>query len=290
MVESKTYRLVKVAKEFNLGISSIRDFLEEKGHPLPSNPNTKISQDLYALLLEEFKGEKVLKTKVEKTVLPDFKNSDVLAIEEKEVRRKKEEKEKTVVPTETPKLSGIKKVSKISLDKLTPKKKVEEKTKLIPKPIGEEVNQSKEPPKVKAPEIENLATTVEKLTGPKVINKIVLKEEKTKTPEDKKLVASSSVENLSSQGKKKKRKRITANEKKEERKKKEEKKEDQIQEKEIQKGYKETLSKLGERSKKRSVKYRREKREAAQEQIKKEEQELGKRTNNNQSFRVSYCK
>src|SRR5688500_17257486 len=61
MAESEVKRLIKVAKELNVGLSNIVEFLAEKGHVIDKNPNTKIPSDLYAILLKEFQTEKHVK-------------------------------------------------------------------------------------------------------------------------------------------------------------------------------------------------------------------------------------
>ena len=67
-VKRKFYRLFKVAKEFNVGIDTIIDYLGEKGHVVSSSPNTKLSGDLYDILLKEFASEKQLKAKAEQFI------------------------------------------------------------------------------------------------------------------------------------------------------------------------------------------------------------------------------
>lgn len=62
----KTLRLSKVAREFNLGITTIVEFLNKKGYNVVNNPNTKISDDAYNLLIEEFQAEKSFKEATEK--------------------------------------------------------------------------------------------------------------------------------------------------------------------------------------------------------------------------------
>ena len=64
----KGIRLSKVAREFNLGLHTVVEFLEKKGHSVESNPNTKIQGDLYALLQEEFGKDKEIKEKSRKVV------------------------------------------------------------------------------------------------------------------------------------------------------------------------------------------------------------------------------
>ncbi|MEQ8879533.1 MAG: translation initiation factor IF-2 N-terminal domain-containing protein, partial [Cyclobacteriaceae bacterium] len=54
MSEERTYRLSQVARKLNVGSGTILDFLEEKGHPIDSNPNSKITQELFNMLSKEF--------------------------------------------------------------------------------------------------------------------------------------------------------------------------------------------------------------------------------------------
>ena len=54
----KAVRLSKVAKEFNVGISTIVDYLDEQGIKIDGKPNTKIEPEVYTVLLDEFEGEK----------------------------------------------------------------------------------------------------------------------------------------------------------------------------------------------------------------------------------------
>jgi translation initiation factor IF-2 len=59
----KSIRLSKVAKEFNLALSTVVEFLEKKGHKVESNPNAKIEGALYELLLAQFGSDKEIKEK-----------------------------------------------------------------------------------------------------------------------------------------------------------------------------------------------------------------------------------
>ena len=47
-------RLSKIAKELNVGISSLVDHLKSKGVDIESSPNTKVEENNYSILLEEF--------------------------------------------------------------------------------------------------------------------------------------------------------------------------------------------------------------------------------------------
>lgn len=62
----KGIRLSKAAREFNVGISTIIEFLHKKGVDVDKNPNTKISTEIYELLEEEYRSELKVKKEVEK--------------------------------------------------------------------------------------------------------------------------------------------------------------------------------------------------------------------------------
>ena len=63
-------RLSKAAKEFNIGINTIIEFLGKKGHKIDSSPNTKLNGEMYALLVKEYQGEKEVKKNADQ--LGDF--------------------------------------------------------------------------------------------------------------------------------------------------------------------------------------------------------------------------
>ena len=60
---SKPVRLNKIAREFNLGIQTIVDFLASKGMEVDAKPNTKIDAEAYALIRSNFQDEKAAKEK-----------------------------------------------------------------------------------------------------------------------------------------------------------------------------------------------------------------------------------
>ena len=62
----KPKRLSKVTKEFNLGLTTVVDYLQEKGFEVESNPNAKISPEMYDALSQEFQTEKKVKEKSNK--------------------------------------------------------------------------------------------------------------------------------------------------------------------------------------------------------------------------------
>ena len=60
---NKPVRLNKIAREFNLGIQTIVDFLASKGMDVDAKPNTKIDAEAYALIRSNFQDEKAAKEK-----------------------------------------------------------------------------------------------------------------------------------------------------------------------------------------------------------------------------------
>lgn len=61
--EIKEMRLIKVAKEINVGFTTIVDFLNKKGYKVETNPNAKISQEMYNALLVEYNIDSNIKKK-----------------------------------------------------------------------------------------------------------------------------------------------------------------------------------------------------------------------------------
>jgi translation initiation factor IF-2 len=104
--ENKNIRLIKAAKEFNIGMTTIVEFLLKKGHAVEKDPNTKISDTMYELLLKEFQSEKNVKEEAKKIGL-EFTNRQSLSIESLEKEKHKHEEEsyqeihvKNIVPSD----------------------------------------------------------------------------------------------------------------------------------------------------------------------------------------------
>ena len=68
-MEKKATRLSKAAREFNVGIATIVEFLKKKGIQLDSNPNTKIDPDVYDMLADEYSTDLSIKKKSEELSL-----------------------------------------------------------------------------------------------------------------------------------------------------------------------------------------------------------------------------
>ena len=62
-------RLVKVAKELNVGTTTIVDFLAKVGHEIDNKPTAKISDEMYDELLKEFRNSAAIKEKADQLVI-----------------------------------------------------------------------------------------------------------------------------------------------------------------------------------------------------------------------------
>jgi len=62
-------RLVKVAKELNVGTTTIVDFLAKVGHEIDNKPTAKVSDEMYDALLKEFRNSAAIKEKADQLVI-----------------------------------------------------------------------------------------------------------------------------------------------------------------------------------------------------------------------------
>jgi translation initiation factor IF-2 len=257
-------RLSKVARELNVGISTIVEFLGSQGKEVSSNPNTKIGEDLYMILLEEYHKEKFEKEKADNVVI-DQSERKVISIKKEEPKK---EIEKIVAKADA--LSGPSVLGKIDL---TPKPKAEPVAETAEEPVEvkEVKTEIKKADPVKENKLEPLETIkaeAKKLTGPKVLGKIELPKVpvKSKPSQD-------------SEASKRKRKRIKKvnvekagkNVFRDKRKTTKTAQKTEASPEEIQKEIKETLARLSNKGKSKSSKLRREKRQAISDKMEIEE-------------------
>ena len=62
---NKPVRLSKAAREFNLGMTTVVEFLASKGIEVEAKPNTKLDPETYALVKSNFQGDKETKAKAQ---------------------------------------------------------------------------------------------------------------------------------------------------------------------------------------------------------------------------------
>ena len=69
--DKKATRLSKAAREFNVGIQTIVEFLHKKGFDLSTDPNSKIPPEAYVLILKEYSSDLNVKKDAEKLALKE---------------------------------------------------------------------------------------------------------------------------------------------------------------------------------------------------------------------------
>jgi translation initiation factor IF-2 len=197
MVERKATRLSKAAREFNVGISTIVEFLGKKGHKVDSNPNSKLDPDLYDLLLEEYSTDLNVKKESEKLTLKNLRErQETLSLDDKPAAVDQEDAEELLITDTTAGISDglvpepvetssapVKKADKAEAVKPAAKTKApEEKPEAVVEKKAEPgTGKTEKTPEPKA------GTGSEVLEGgPKVVGKIDLDTMNQKTRPDKK--------------------------------------------------------------------------------------------------------
>jgi len=205
-------RLVKIAKELNVGTATIVEFLGENGFEIENKPTSKVTDEMYEALLKKYSNSMAVKEQANQLVI-----GSRLSNEEEEQRKKElfkpivkeekpapepvaevkpeelveekpaeapEETEKELIKAEAPK-GGIKVVGKIDLTPKKPVKKEEPpKAKVEPEKAPEEkpkeAQEAVEPKKEesskaeKAPPVvpETIKMEAPKLKGLKILGKV----------------------------------------------------------------------------------------------------------------------
>src|ERR1044072_7137772 len=100
MAETTTLRLMAAAKEFNIGKDTLVDFLIGKGFSKDDlKPTSKLSEDMYRSLQQEFQSDKAAKMKSDQVDLPRGAAPDARKRkDEEEMSFRQEEKRAAVVP------------------------------------------------------------------------------------------------------------------------------------------------------------------------------------------------
>ena len=313
MAGNATIRLNKVLRELNISLDRAVDYLASKGHKIDARPTTKISDEVYQVLLDEFQTDMSKKVASKEVGEEKRKEKEALRIqleqeqEEKRLAREKRAASREIVKAKA-ELSGPKKVGKIDLEPKKAEKPVvkSEETKEAAEPeVAPEVTEEATPaaavveevtekqiPEAKEEETEvaqeeeesaapkSIETQYKKLSGPKIMGEKI---DLTKFNKPKK--KAEPVKKTDDSDKKKRRKRIISNKgpqgngrgraggKKGQRFSATPKVEPT--EEEVQKQVRETLEKLQGKSKKgKGAKYRREKRDLHREQTEKDLEQL----------------
>ena len=166
---TKTLRLSKVAKEFNLSLGKIVEFLAAKGHPADSNPNAKIGDEEYRLLLKEFSSDKTAREEAQHVAQNNSKiKRETIVLDDFKTKKHKEEEFDEVVIKD---LTASNSNSPITIaEKAEPKKQSITAPEAVEKP------------------------TVDQNEGPKVVGRLDLDSMNLKTKPDKKIKREKEIE------------------------------------------------------------------------------------------------
>ena len=155
-----TIRLNKVTRDLNVGITTVVEFLQKKGHVIEASPNAKITEEQYAELVKEFSTDKNLKKETEKFIQErqsKERNKASVSIEGYEAPKKEEEQEIDL----RPKFKPVGKIDLDSLNKRPAAPKAEE-------PVKEVEPKVEKQPEVQAPVMEKKPETVE-VSAPEIV-------------------------------------------------------------------------------------------------------------------------
>ena len=166
-----TIRLNKVTRDLNVGIATVVEFLQKKGYTVEANPNTKITEEQYAMLVKEFSTDKNLRLESERFIQErQNKDRNKASVSIDGYDKKEPEKTvaddviKTVIPEDVrPK---FKPVGKIDLDKLNRKvEKAPVKEEPKPQPVAAEEKKVAEEVKPVVNEVKKEEVTVTPATS-----------------------------------------------------------------------------------------------------------------------------
>lgn len=127
MSEDKNIRINKVLRELNISLERAVEFLKDGGISIEASPNTKISEDVYSTLCNEFAGDKGKKDASKEVGEEKRKEKEALRIErekELEVIKKQEEEQLLKQQQEVIKakavVTGPKQIGRIDLNPKKP--------------------------------------------------------------------------------------------------------------------------------------------------------------------------
>ncbi|WP_190811108.1 translation initiation factor IF-2 [Flagellimonas sp. S3867] len=242
MAGNPTIRLNKVLRELNISLDRAVEHLTSVGHEVEARPTTKITDEVYQVLLDEFQTDKSKKVASKEVGEEKRKEKEALRIqieqeqEERRIAREKRNAEQVIKAKAE--LSGPKTVGKIDLDKKpeapkakapkaeAPKAEAKE-SKEVEQPKAKEQPKVEEKPKVEAKKPEKpveskkeeeapakepgaIQTQYKKLSGPKITgDKIDLSQFK-KPKKKKEEPAKSTGSAAGAADRKKRRKRIVS--------------------------------------------------------------------------------
>lgn len=151
---AETIRLNKVLRELNISIDRAVDFLESKGIEIDKRPTTKISEEVYNILSNEFETDASKKVASKEVGEAKQKEKEILREQrERELEEKqKEEAKKEEIIKASKTISKPKQVGKIDLEPKKAEAKIPEKKEEVQEEVAKIQDDSKPKEDVVAPE------------------------------------------------------------------------------------------------------------------------------------------
>ena len=235
MTESRKMRLNKVLRELNISLDRAVEYLAKKGHQIEARPTTKISEEVYQVLLDGFETDANKKAASKEVGEEKRKEKEAIRLEiEAKLERKRieEEKKEQVLKAKAEKLE-LKTIGKIDINPSPAKKKQQssatdttskavdtgkntgDKTvnqKTTPQENESEIKKDSTLQEEKNPktgsESETIKTQYKKLDGPKITGKKIDLKQFERTKKKPEAKSKDTNDNSSNSDARKKRKRI----------------------------------------------------------------------------------
>ena len=175
----KTHRLSRVASELNVALTTIVDFLSSKGIQLELNPNSKLEEEHYGLLRQQFAADQSLKEKAKQSSIKREKRETISLRDSKPEEKAQDEEEDIDI-------SQLKERPVVFAREKSEKPEVAAEEKAMPEKEEDPVSDAKNPGSAEPHMEEGVKTIGEGEVQVQVLGKIDLDKINTKTRPDKK--------------------------------------------------------------------------------------------------------
>ena len=169
-------KLIKACKELNIGMATLTAWCEKNGHPIASDPNVRIDDDLYLLLAKEFNKDMATKIEADRQAAARAEREEAEKAAAEAAKKAKEEAEAARLAAEEAKREAARVAAQRAAEEAEKARLEAEKAKAEAAKAAEEAAKqaaAQQPAKPAKPEIFSLGKP-EVTDGPKVVGKIDL--------------------------------------------------------------------------------------------------------------------
>lgn len=178
MANTANMRLAKAAREFNVGVTTIIDFLKKKGFDEDFKPNSKLTPEMVSHLVAEYQSEKEVKEKAHERVLSTDRTPVSLNKEEEPTEEVNEDTTQNELIIKDTSLSGegetfqeeevAEEVAEVEVEVEEEKEEIVEETKPTEEPVETVVEEPKAIEEIVEPTPEPVEETVETSPEPPI--------------------------------------------------------------------------------------------------------------------------